>query len=240
MAIKAYNVPDFQWAQNQPLIEISALEKIFKSAAGQAHVLRNINIEIQSGEFISIVGRSGSGKSTLVNMLTGIDHPTSGLVRIGETQLAGMPEGKMAQWRGRMIGIVFQFFQLLPTLTLLENVLLPMDFCNMYAPSEREERAMHLLERVNLADLADTLPGAVSGGQQQSAAVARALANDPPIIMADEPTGNLDSASADHVMGIFDQLVSQGKTILMVTHDRHLAKHAGRIIRIADGAIVND
>jgi len=216
------------------------LEKIFKSAAGQAHVLRNINIEIQSGEFISIVGRSGSGKSTLVNMLTGIDHPTSGLVRIGETQLAGMPEGKMAQWRGRMIGIVFQFFQLLPTLTLLENVLLPMDFCNMYAPSEREERAMHLLERVNLADLADTLPGAVSGGQQQSAAVARALANDPPIIMADEPTGNLDSASADHVMGIFDQLVSQGKTILMVTHDRHLAKHAGRIIRIADGAIVND
>jgi putative ABC transport system ATP-binding protein len=234
------NLPEFTWNDSRSLIEVDALEKVFKSAAGEARVLKNIHLKIDRGEFVSIIGRSGSGKSTLINMLTGIDHATSGTVRIGETLLQAMPEGKMAAWRGRMLGIVFQFFQLLPTLTLLENVLLPMDFCNMYPMAEREDRALHLLDLVGLKALAHKLPGAVSGGQQQSAAVARALANDAPIIAADEPTGNLDSASAEDMLGLFEELVRQGKTILMVTHDRTLAKRTGRSILLADGEIVDD
>lgn len=236
----ALREPEFTWDQTRPLIEVKHLVKEFTSAAGSAQVLKNINLEFQGGEFTSVIGRSGSGKSTLVNMLSGIDHPTSGEVIIGGTSLHHMDEGAMARWRGRMLGIVFQFFQLLPTLTLLENVLLPMDFCRRYEPAEREKRARYLLDLVGLSAFADKLPAAVAGGQQQCAAVARALANDAPIILADEPTGNLDSASAESVMRLFDDLASQGKTILMVTHDRELARRAKRTILISDGEVVSD
>lgn len=235
----SYNLPEFQWGNHRPLIEVDGLQKDFKTLAGPTCVLKNIHLEIRAGEFVSIIGRSGSGKSTLINMLTGIDHPTAGTVRIGDTVLEAMPEGKMAEWRGKTLGIVFQFFQLLPTLTLLENILLPMDFCRMYPLAQRLERAEYLLSLVGLADQADMLPGAVSGGQQQCAAVARALSNDPPILVADEPTGNLDSASAEGVLALFETLVTQGKTILMVTHDRNLAKRAGRQVLLSDGEIVD-
>jgi len=235
----SYNLPEFQWGNHRPLIEVNGLQKEFKTLAGPARVLKDIHLEIQAGEFVSIIGRSGSGKSTLINMLTGIDHPTAGTVRIADTILEAMPEGKMAEWRGKTLGIVFQFFQLLPTLTLLENILLPMDFCRMYPLAQRLERAEYLLSLVGLSDLADMLPGAVSGGQQQCAAVARALSNDPPILVADEPTGNLDSASAEGVLSLFETLVTQGKTILMVTHDRNLARRAGRQVLLSDGEIVD-
>ncbi len=240
MPPRNFTYPEFIWQKPAPLIEVSGLDKVFKTPAGQVQVLKQINLQVAYGEFVSIIGRSGSGKSTLINMLTGIDHPTAGHVRIGDTFLEKLAEGKMAEWRGRMLGIVFQFFQLLPTLSLLENVLLPMDFCNMYPPAEREPRALALLARVGLEAQAHKLPGAVSGGQQQAAAVARALANDPPILVADEPTGNLDSASAEVVMRLFHELVGQGKTILMVTHDRSLARQAMRSVLLSDGELVDE
>ena len=174
-------------------------------------MLKGISASVQRGEFVSVVGRSGSGKSTLVNMITGIDHPTSGDVIINGQRMSELNVNQLSGWRGKNLGIVFQFFQLLPMLTLIENIMLPMDFCNLYAPAEREERAMRLLRRVGLEAMAHKLPGAVSGGQQQSAAVARALANDPPIIMADEPTGNLDSRTAEEVIQLFEELVDQGR-----------------------------
>jgi putative ABC transport system ATP-binding protein len=186
------------------------------------------------------VGKSGSGKSTLINMITGIDRPTGGEVIVAGTPVHTLSENQIARWRGRNVGVVFQFFQLLPTLTVLENVMLPMDFCNMYTPSERRRRGLHLLEQVDLADQANKLPTAISGGQQQRAAIARAMANDPPIIIADEPTGNLDSRTADSVFELFSQLVNSGKTILMVTHDDDLAHRVTRTVTIADGEIVAD
>jgi putative ABC transport system ATP-binding protein len=240
MARNRFDMPDFQWADGRPIVECRDVQKIFKTAAGEATVLKGININIHPGEFVSIVGRSGSGKSTLVNMITGIDHPSSGIVRVGGTELHRMSEGEVAVWRGKTMGIVFQFFQLLPMLTLIENIMLPMDFCNLYSPAGREEKAMRLLQRVGLEAMAHKLPGAVSGGQQQSAAVARALANDPPIIMADEPTGNLDSRTAEEVIQLFEELVQQGKTILMVTHDPILAKRTSRTLIISDGGLVNE
>ncbi len=202
--------------------------------------MKGIDIDVRQGEFVSVVGRSGSGKSTLVNMLTRIDRPTSGTVQVGSVMIKELTEGKMAIWRGKNMGVVFQFFQLLPMLTLVENVILPMDFCNVYPPASREKRALELLERVGLEKLAYKLPGAVSGGQQQSAAVARALANDPPILIADEPTGNLDSNTAEQVIGIFEELVAQGKTVLMVTHDQVLAQRTSRILLISDGELVDE
>ena len=213
--------------------------KTFKTSAGEFLALKGISTDFYRGEFVSVVGKSGSGKSTLVNMITGIDHPTAGTVCIGETCVHTLSESKMSNWRGRNLGIVFQFFQLLPMLTLLENVVLPMDFCNMYSPAEREKRALELLALVGLSDYADKLPAAVSGGQQQSAAIARALANDPPIIIADEPTGNLDSRTADSVFEIFTNLVQQGKTILMVTHDSSLAQRSDRILLLSDGELID-
>jgi putative ABC transport system ATP-binding protein len=222
------------------LIEMVNIFKVFKSLAGEFTALKGINACLYPGEFVSVVGRSGSGKSTLVNMLTGIDHPSSGNVRIMDTYPHAMSESRMAVWRGHNLGIVFQFFQLLPMLSLLENTLLPMDFCNRYAPAEREERAMQLLHMVGLEKSAHELPGAISGGQQQSAAIARALANDPPIIIADEPTGNLDSHAAENVMGIFENLVERGKTILMVTHDRGLAEYSHRTLVLSDGELVDE
>lgn len=222
------------------LIELRGLAKTFKTPAGSVTVLKGINLDFNAGEFVGIVGKSGSGKSTLVNMITGIDHPTEGSVRAGGLNLHSMREGELAVWRGRSMGVVFQFFQLLPMLTVLENILLPMDLAGLLPFEKRTERAMELLERVGAAELADQLPGALSGGQQQTTAVARALANDPPIIVADEPTGNLDTATAEAIFSIFQELARQGKTILFVTHDMALANRAGRKIILSDGELVNE
>lgn len=196
-------------------------------------------MKIDFGQFVSLVGKSGSGKSTLLNMLTGIDHPTSGCVTIGGEDIYSMSESKRALWRGRNVGIVFQFFQLLPTLSLLENTMLPMDYCNVYEYSERPERAMELLRMVGLEDHAYDLPASVSNGQQQAAAIARSLATDPPIIVADEPTGNLDSRSADVVIRVFRELAARGKTILIVTHDPSLTSRTDRTIIISDGEFID-
>lgn len=225
-------------ANQDALIELSDVVKTFSNAAGEFTALRGINVGFRPGEFVSVVGRSGSGKSTLLNMMTGIDHPTSGTVRVGATVLHKLDEGRLSVWRGRNMGIVFQFFQLLPMLTLLENVILPMDFCKVYAPAEREPRARRLLEMVGLQGLENKYPAAVSGGQQQTAAVARALATDPPILVADEPTGNLDGKTAEVVLEILEDQARQGKTIIMVTHDISLARRAERILIISDGALI--
>jgi ABC-type lipoprotein export system ATPase subunit len=214
--------------------------KIFHTAAGEFPALRGIDAHFDHGEFVSVVGKSGSGKSTLVNMLTGIDHPTTGRVRIGDTYVHKLNESRMARWRGRNLGIVFQFYQLLPTLSLIENVMLPMDLGDYLPRAERPKRAMQLLDQMGLADVADKMPAAVSGGQQQSAAIARALANDPPLIIADEPTGNLDSRAAEHVFRTFDELAHQGKTIIVVTHDPDLAKRAFRTMLLVDGEAVHE
>ena len=187
-----------------------------------------------------MIGKSGSGKSTLVNMITGIDRPSQGEILIGDAAIQTLKEGKLAEWRGRNVGVIFQFFQLLPTLTVAENVMLPMDFCHMYSMRERRDRALGLLDQVGVADQANKLPSALSGGQQQRVAIARALANDPPILAADEPTGNLDSKTAESVFGLFETLVAQGKTILMVTHDRDLARRATRTVILADGEIIEE
>jgi ABC-type lipoprotein export system ATPase subunit len=222
------------------LIQLEDVRKVFRTSAGEFVALKNINLCFGQGEYASIMGKSGSGKSTLINMITGIDHPTSGSVRVSGIPVHGMKEGKLAEWRGRNLGIVFQFFQLLPMLTLLENTMLPMDFCNQYAAHEREKRALELLELVGLQDIADKLPAALSGGQQQLAAIARALANDPPLIIADEPTGNLDSRTAEHILDVFDSLVAQSKTVIIVTHDSSLAARAGRRVLISDGELINE
>ena len=222
-----------------PLIEMRDIYKIFRTGAGDFTALNGVNVCFFEGEFVSVVGKSGSGKSTLVNMLTGIDHPTSGSVRVGKHTIHQLSEGQMSTWRGTNLGIIFQFFQLLPMLSILENIMLPMDFAKRIPFQEREDRAMHLLELVGLQDYAHDLPAEVSGGQQQSAAIARSLANDPPLIIADEPTGNLDSRSADAVFDIFNDLADQGKTIIMVTHDRSLAERTHRMMLLSDGELVN-
>jgi putative ABC transport system ATP-binding protein len=222
------------------LIDLRQIVKTFQSTAGSFTALKGVDLQIDRGEFVAIIGKSGSGKSTLINMLTGIDRPTSGEVLVGDTAVHTLSEGQMAVWRGRNLGVIFQFFQLLPTLTVVENVMLPMDFCNMYAPRERRARAMQLLEQVEMAQQADKLPSSVSGGQQQRVAIARALANDPPILVADEPTGNLDSKTAGAVFQLFENLVAQGKTVLMVTHDSDLARRVSRAVIVADGEIVNE
>ena len=225
---------------NSHLIELRQVVKNYESTAGFFPALKNVDLTVDRGEFLAISGKSGSGKSTLANLVTGIDRPTSGEVLVGDTAVHKLNEGRMAVWRGHNIGVIFQFFQLLPTLTVVENVMLPMDFCNMYSAGERRDRAMHLLEQVEMAEHANKLPSATSGGQQQRVAIARALANDPPILVADEPTGNLDSKTADSVFDLFENLVAQGKTILMVTHDRDLAKRVTRAIVLADGEIVDE
>ncbi len=222
------------------LICLRQVFKTYASAAGEFTALKNIDLHVEAGEFLAVVGKSGSGKSTLINVITGIDRPTSGQVLVGGTAVHTLSEGQMAAWRGRTVGIVFQFFQLLPMLTVAENVMLPMDFCQMYAPGERYARAMCLLNQVDMADHAHKLPLALSGGQQQSVAIARALANDPPLLAADEPTGNLDSRTAESVLRLFENLVDSGKTILMVTHDDDLAQRAKRTIVLADGEIVDE
>ncbi len=222
------------------LIQMRNVVKTFKNAAGEFTVLKGIDLTIERGEFAAIVGKSGSGKSTLLNMITGIDHPTSGQVVIDGTDIYKMTESKRSLWRGKNLGIVFQFFQLLPMLTLLENVMLPMDYVGMYDFEERPKRAMALLEMVSLEKQAHTLPLAVSTGQQQAAAIARALATDPPLLVADEPTGNLDSRAADAMIDLFEDLVQNGKTIVMVTHDPSMTSRTSRTITISDGVLINE
>jgi ABC-type lipoprotein export system ATPase subunit len=225
---------------SSPIIDLRDVHKYYKTAIGDYHALNSIDLQIEAGEFVSIIGKSGSGKSTLLNMITGIDHPTTGEVYVNGTGVHELNENRMARWRGKNLGIVFQFFQLLPTISVIENIMLPMDFCRTYPMREREPRALELLELVELADHAYKLPTALSGGQQQRVAIARALANDPPVVIADEPTGNLDSKTADSVFELFNNLVSQGKTIIVVTHDSGLAKRTHRTALIADGEIVNE
>jgi putative ABC transport system ATP-binding protein len=220
------------------LIQLNNVVKAYKTDAGDFLALKNVNLSVGKGEFVGVIGKSGSGKSTLINMITGIDRPTKGEVIVADTPIHMLNEGRMAQWRGHNLGIVFQFFQLLPILTVVENVMLPMDFCNLYKPRERKDRALAVLDMVGVAEHANKLPSQVSGGEQQRVAIARALANDPPIIMADEPTGNLDSKTSSIVFGLFEKLVAGGKTILMVTHDGDLAKRVKRTIVIADGEII--
>ena len=225
---------------NAPIIDLRDVHKYYKTAVGDYHALNSIDLQINPSEFVSIIGKSGSGKSTLLNMVTGIDRPTSGEVYVNGTAVHEMGENRMARWRGKNLGIVFQFFQLLPTISVIENIMLPMDFCRTYPMRQREKRALELLELVELAEHAYKLPTALSGGQQQRVAIARALANDPPIVIADEPTGNLDSKTADSVFELFRNLVVQGKTIIIVTHDSGLAKRTDRTALIVDGEIVNE
>jgi putative ABC transport system ATP-binding protein len=230
---------------NTHLIEVRHVVKTFTLGSGRDAdatftALRGVDLCVDPGEFVAIVGKSGSGKSTLINMLTGIDRPTSGEIYIGDTAVHTLNEEKMAVWRGRNVGLVFQFFQLLPMLSVAENVMLPMDFCNTYPVRERRKRAMALLERVEMSRHADKLPTTLSGGEQQRVAIARALANDPPMLIADEPTGNLDSRTAAAVFALFNEAVAAGKTVVMVTHDMDLAQRVTRTLRIADGQFVSD
>ena len=222
------------------LIDVKDVVKAYITPVGDFIALDGVDLKIDRGEFVAVVGKSGSGKSTLINMITGIDKPTSGQVCIDGTAVHTLKEGPMAEWRGRTIGVIFQFFQLLPMLSCVENIMLPMDFCNMYTQKERKERALHLLEQVEMVEHAYKLPSEVSGGQQQRVAIARAMANDPPILAADEPTGNLDSKTADSIFELFETLVSNGKTIVMVTHDNELANRVNRTITLADGLIVQE
>jgi putative ABC transport system ATP-binding protein len=221
-------------------VDLRDVVKAYETGAGDLTVLKNVSLKVQPGEFVSVVGPSGSGKSTLLNMITGIDRPTGGEVYVAGQAIHGLSENQLARWRGRNIGVIFQFFQLLPTLTVLENVMLPMDFCKVYRRRERRARAMALLEQVFIADQAHKLPSALSGGQQQRAAIARALATDPPLIVGDEPTGNLDTGTAGEVFDLFERLVAQDKTLMIVTHDRELSKRTGRVIHILDGRIHRD
>jgi len=226
--------------QNKNLIDLSHVTKSFPLASGTFEALKNVNIVIQKGQLVAITGKSGSGKSTLLNIIAGIDKPMQGTVSINGVHVERLPESALATWRGKNIGVVFQFFQLLPTLTIIENVMLPMDFCNSYPKKERRERALALLEQVNIKEQADKLPSSLSGGQQQRAAIARALANDPPIIIADEPTGNLDSQTATSIFELFAGLTRAGKTVIIVTHEKDFSNYFENVIAITDGIIVNE
>lgn len=222
------------------VITLQNVVKTYTTPAGSFKALKGVNLQIKPGEFVAVVGKSGSGKSTLLNMLTGIDRPTSGEVMAGQTALQQLSEGQTARWRGRNVGIVFQFFQLLPTLTIVENIVLAMDFCKTIPVRQRKPRALELLDQVGIAAQAYKLPAMLSGGEQQRAAIARALANDPPIIVADEPTGNLDSETATAVFQLLQAQASKGKTVVVVTHDRDLAGQVDRTIALADGRIVQE
>jgi len=223
-----------------PIVEIKEVVKRFPVGDSEITILKGVSFQVQTGEFVSIVGPSGNGKSTLLNMITGIDRPSSGEIIVTGKLIHKMSEDRLAAWRGENVGIIFQFFQMLPALSLLQNVILPMDLSNKYKPKERRERAEHLLEIVGLDDQMQKLPSMVSGGQQQRAAIARALANDPPLLIADEPTGNLDSATSHDVFDLFAEVVSKGKTMLMVTHDKELAQRVPRVVEILDGRITRD
>ena len=220
------------------IITLHQVTKTYGSGETRVDALRGVSMSIRRGDMAAVTGKSGSGKSTLLNLVTGIDHPSSGIVQIDGARPATMPESELAVWRGRTIGIVFQFFQLLPTLSVLENVMLPMDFCNAWPRGEREPRALELLQRVGIGDQAYKLPSSLSGGQQQRAAIARALANDPPLIVADEPTGNLDSKTARAIFDLFGELAASGKTILVVTHETEFGDAFNRSVELEDGVII--
>lgn len=224
---------------SKPLIRLHRVTKTYPTAAGGQQALKGIDLEVRPGEFVAISGKSGAGKTTLINMLTGVDHLTDGEVWVGEVPVHRLGESQLAQWRGRNLGIVYQTFHLMPALSLLDNVMLPMDFTGQYRRRASRARALQLLEQVELGEHAHKLPSAISGGQQQRVAIARALANDPPVIVADEPTGRLDSTTAETIFRIFLQLVAQGKTILMVTHDHSLAQRVARTLYLVDGQITN-
>jgi putative ABC transport system ATP-binding protein len=223
-----------------PVVQVKEVVKSFPVGGGEITVLKGISFDVKNGEFVSIVGPSGNGKSTLLNMITGIDRPTKGEVIVTGREVHRMSENKLAAWRGQQVGIIFQFFQMLPALSLLQNVMLPMDFAKKIPTRERRERAMLLLETVGIAEQANKLPSMVSGGQQQRSAIARALANDPALIVADEPTGNLDTRTAQDIFELFNTLVQQGKTLVMVTHDKELARRVPRVVEIIDGRITRD
>jgi putative ABC transport system ATP-binding protein len=222
---------------SKPLIELNQINKSYTVASGTFQALKNVTLSISNKQLVAITGKSGSGKSTLLNIITGIDQPTDGSVSINGVRVDKLSESELASWRGKNVGVVFQFFQLLPTLTILENVMLPMDFCNSYPKKERKERALSLLELVNIGEQADKLPSALSGGQQQRVAIARALANDPLLIVADEPTGNLDSQTAAAIFQLFANLAKSGKTVIVVTHEREFSSYFENTISIADGMI---
>ena len=222
------------------LIDIHQVTKTYESSGGPCQALKSIDLHVREGEFVAVVGKSGSGKSTLINMITGIDRPTTGEMWVVNAPIHAYNENQLAIWRGKSVGVVFQFFQLLPTLTVLENVMLPMDLSGCFNNGDREHNAMQRLAAVDIAEQAHKLPANLSGGQQQRVAIARALANDPPLIVADEPTGNLDSNTALAVVSLFEELARRGKTVLMVTHDPDLAQRANRLVRIADGRVVED
>ncbi|PWT90553.1 MAG: ABC transporter ATP-binding protein [Blastocatellia bacterium] len=221
------------------MISLQHITKTYVTPAGQFFALRNVNLDIKAGEFVGLVGKSGSGKSTLLNIVGGIDQPSSGVVVVNGSAIQDLSQTKLAEWRGLTVGFVFQFFQLLPTLTAAENVMLPMDFCRPYPGSARRKRAMDLLDQVGVATQADKLPTMLSGGEQQRVAIARALANDPPIVVADEPTGNLDSITASAILNLLVHLKTSGKTVLIATHETSIARIADRTIEIADGALLD-
>jgi putative ABC transport system ATP-binding protein len=222
------------------VIELSDVVKTYPLAAGEVVAVDHLSLTIAESEFVAIVGRSGSGKTTLLNLIAGIDRPTSGTVRVAGAELGSLSESELAGWRGENVGLVFQFFQLLPTLTVIENVMLPMDFAKKVPVGERRGRARQLLERVGVGDQADKVPATLSGGQQQRAAIARALANDPPLLLADEPTGNLDSVTAAAVLELFADLNADGQTIVVVTHERDIRAMVGREVTLTDGLVVTD
>jgi putative ABC transport system ATP-binding protein len=222
------------------VIDLRGVSRSYPTPEGEFFALADLDLRVAAGELLAVVGSSGSGKSTLINLIAGIDRPTAGTVRVAGVDVGALGESALAGWRGTNVGVVFQFFQLLPTLTILENLVLPIDFCGTLPAAEARSRAMRLLERVGIAEQAHKLPSALSGGQQQRAAIARAFANDPPVIVADEPTGNLDSRTAAAVLELLTQLARDGKTVVLVTHERELGRIADRVITLADGRLVDD
>ena len=222
------------------MISLHEVNKEYETPAGAFAALRSVDVEIGAGEFVGVVGKSGSGKSTLLNMIAGIDRPSSGTVTVAGTVIHTMRENKLAAWRGRNVGFVFQFFQLLPTLTAIENVMLPMDFCKTFPARERRQRALELLQRIGVGAQADKLPSTLSGGEQQRVAIARALANEPPLVVADEPTGNLDSITAREILDLFRNLANQGTTVVIATHETDIVRVSDRKIQISDGVIHGD
>jgi putative ABC transport system ATP-binding protein len=226
-------------SDSKAIIDLQQVVKRYEGLAGPVPALKGIDLQVRSGEYVIVTGRSGSGKTTLVNMIAGLDRCTAGEIWVAGTPVHKLGAEKAASWRGRNVGVVFQFFELLPTLTVLQNVMLPMDFAGTYSMRQRRARAMQLLEQMEIAEHAGKLPSAVSGGQQQRVAIARAMANDPPILLADEPTGSLDSVTAESVVSVFEKLAEQGKTLVLVTHDRDIAGRAKRSMTLSDGEIVD-